>query len=170
MGDRLQRQRNADWNSRSTGLALAMLLLGAPWPSGEAAETATPPASDGVTNAPAVSIPKSVFFIDKEKGRDPFYPRNPRRGGGSVSPTPDPVIKSVDELVDRFVVLRGITGQEGNRVALINNQTFKVGDSTDVRLGAGDQRLNLTLLKILERSVVFKAVGSDREFEKALSE
>lgn len=150
-------------------MALVLLVLGVSWPSGKAAETAALPAPNGVTNAPAVSISKSVFFIDKEKGRDPFYPRNPRRVGPDTT-KPEPGITTVEDRVARFVVLRGITGQEGNRVALINNQTFKVGDSSDVRLGAGDQRLNLTLLKILERSVVFKAAGSDREFEKALSE
>jgi hypothetical protein len=134
----------------------------------QAAEPSPQVQSGSATNTVSVSIPQSVFFVDLEKGRDPFYPKAPRGGGGNTTPVPKPV--SLDDLVERFIVLRGITGQEGNRVALINNQTFKVGDASEVRLGSADQKMKVTLLRILDRAVVFKVEGSDREFEKALSE
>jgi len=66
------------------------------------------------------------------------------------------------------VSLRGVTGQEGDKVALLNNRPCKAGDKVTLRL-SGDLELNVTVLQVREDSVVFTVQGSSKEYEKRLS-
>jgi hypothetical protein len=147
------------------GLWLVGLLIG-PAAGCWGAESAEPETNKEARGEELFNIPKSVFVFDQERGRDPFYPRSTRFR--SREPEPAPTV-SVDGLVERYVRLVGITGTEENRVALINDQTFKEGDAADVRL-TDRQRLRVTVVRVLERSVVIRVEGSQREYEKALAE
>jgi hypothetical protein len=155
------------WSSEVTHRAAATALMVGwmGWGGGQAAERGAEPATGTALEA-RFEIPKSVFVLDREKGRDPFFPKSTR---WSPKETVKPDALPLDVLIERQVRLVGITGPEGNRVALINNQNFKVGDTAEVRL-TDRQRVAVTLLRILERSVAFRVEGSDREYEKALAD
>jgi len=145
-------------------------LAGVPlWMRGAEAEKTEAPAE--APAAATIEIPKAVFVPDQEKGRDPFYPLlgwPGKRIAASTNVVPTTV--TLEEKVERFVIFKGIIGQEGDQLALINNQTFKVGETNDVRIGAGAEKLKVTMLRVSETSVSFKVEGSDKEFEKTLAE
>jgi hypothetical protein len=108
----------------------------------------------------------------KEEGiRDPFFPQSTRswNSTGLDDPSRNPP-STVEERVERYVTLRGITGQAGDKVALLNNQTFKAGDTVSLRLRDGQPPLNVTMQKVLDVSVEFTVEGATKTFEKQLEQ
>ena len=125
-------------------------------------ETATVDATAGF------EIPKSIFLVGAEGGRDPFFPLATDDPGPDPGPVPTP--EDPDTLARKYIVLRGITGPVGNKVALLNNTTFKLGDTNSVRLVTGQRRLDVTVIEIGESSVRFRVKGGSEEHKKNLSE
>ena len=121
----------------------------------------TPP-----TNSPPTLavVPLSVFVTnDLVAGKDPFFPNSVRR---KTSPGPDP---APAPLGPGALHLRGITTDSaGDRIALINNLTFAKGETLEVR--AGDTRLKVTCVEILDKSVRVKIEGEDEQHELVLPE
>jgi len=111
-------------------------------------------------------IPQSIFLVGAEGGRDPFFPMATDQTVTNSVPVPE----DPDTLARKFIVLRGITGPVGNKVALLNNTTFKLGDTNSVRLVTGQSRLNVTVIAIEESSVRFRVEGGSEEHKKTLSE
>jgi hypothetical protein len=72
---------------------------------------------------------KSVFDEKMKGGRDPFFPVSTRRGASST-PTnlPPPVI------IRATLKLKGIVGNKGHRLALINGTAFAEGEEYNVRV------------------------------------
>jgi len=114
-----------------------------------------------------LQIPQSVFVARKEAGvRDPFFPESQRRWD-SEDTEQTPIALPITEKIQQFVFLRGITGQEGDKVALLNNQTFKAGDTVKLKLRDGTL-ITVTVAKILETSVEFTVEGQAETFVKQL--
>lgn len=168
---------------------LVILLAGA-WCSdgllgGEAGSAEVEPKASAVsTNSTAVEaepltfdVPQAVFVFDPndEQAVDPFFPQSSRR---RAKPKKEPEVRlNVDQLADRYVWLRGLTGPAGDQIALLNNQTFKVGDTVKVRLETqegepqqGSDRLEVTLVRVEGQSVVFRVAGGEREHTKQVRE
>ena len=136
--------------------AVATLL-----PSGHAAVTnsttnATTTAAAPIDAAAIVAARKSVFE-DKLQFRDPFFPSSKRRQPAVVtSANPDvPAPKPVVELV-----LKGISKSANRKFALINDQTFEVGEENQVKTPAG--LVKVKCLEILDESAVI-SVGPEGE-------
>ena len=108
---------------------------------------------------------KSVFEdpVDKPGFTDPFFPKTrrfvPAAPTAPALPTeaPKPTTQ-VGELK-----LKGISGNVGNRLALINNQTLAVGETGRVKIAQGV--LNVQVLEIKDRSVVIKIEGEKESKE-----
>jgi hypothetical protein len=143
-------------------------LLGAAEESAEGA-TPAPTSAETIVQDLTRQIPQSVFIDRQEPGiRDPFFPGSTRVWkGGKPDQPPEPL--SMDEKIDELVFLRGITGQEGDKVALLNNQTFKVGDTVKLKLRDGSP-LKVTMVKILETSVAFTVEGQTKTWTKQLED
>jgi hypothetical protein len=102
------------------------------------------------TNAPlqlAVVFTKSSFIDDKKFGRDPFFPKSPRRTVVETN-TPPPEVKVTP--VD-WLKVGGYSVTAGRRLIIINNYTFAEGDSWDLKHEGKTMRVRC--VKITEQAV-----------------
>jgi hypothetical protein len=94
-----------------------------------------------------------VLPMDPQQGRDPFYPT-------SMRPYRVPTVKTnVTDMSS--LVLKGISGPPDGLLAIINNQTFGVGDEGDVAVPGG--RIHIRCLEISTNSAVVEADGERHE-------
>jgi hypothetical protein len=109
------------------------------------------------TNA-TPQVARSVFIqpASPKEGRDPFFP-------GSTRPyvSQAPAISSAATDLSSLV-MQGITGPPGHRLAIINNVTFGVGDDAMVRTPQGG-RIQIHCLEISADSAVIEADGQRHE-------
>lgn len=100
---------------------------------------AAPPAS-----APDLPPPKSVFTLPSkpQEGRDPFFPDSTRPYEEAVAATTSNVPSITDLIVKTILV-----NEHGQAFALINDQTFGVGDEADVVTHAG-RRIHIQCMDI----------------------
>ncbi|MBC8001628.1 MAG: hypothetical protein H7X97_03475 [Opitutaceae bacterium] len=91
------------------------------------------------TNAQAseLGIPKSLFDERLKTGKDPFFPNSTRRSKTEFVPTPEVTTK----VVAPQLVLKGTAGPASKRFALINNQTFAVGETQVVKFPGGQVKV-----------------------------
>jgi hypothetical protein len=109
--------------------------------------------------APEV-VTQSVFVIptNAREGRDPFFPNSTRLFEDTVSKTPP--VGDVSSLV-----LRGISGSPGHRLAIINNHTFAAGDEGEVV--TPHTRIHIRCVEIKDNSVVVESGGQRHELSYA---
>ena len=124
-------------------LALAAALLGLAFASLAAPTQTNAPAGSAPagTNALALLsvIPQSVFVIPltPQEGRDPFFPRSMRLFNDVLVKTNlQPVA-----VVSVELKLNGISGTADNRLAIINNRTFGIGEEGEVMSNVGRVRI-----------------------------
>ena len=134
----------------------AVCVLSLPWANEAGAQAIQSTIKIG-TN----SVPQSVF-VDDEQGRDPFFPNSTRRQFTAVVPEVAPIVGPTS------LVVHGITGQPGNRVALINNRNFVTGEEIRVRVPGGSSLVKCE--EIRESSVIVTIQGGTERFEIHLVE
>jgi hypothetical protein len=150
---------------RAWTLPLAAALLGLTFTT-RAAQT--PPAAPAASTAKATTnaapaeleLPKSDFIIPTtpQEGKDPFFPWSVR-----VYPRAPVVTPSVTNVPPNIVVqldLKGISGAVNRRLAIINNQTFEVGEEGEVAVSAG--RVKVVCKEIKDESVQVLVNGQER--------
>ena len=125
---------------------------------GPATAVARPRPDGGTNTAPAFApIPPSLFVMPTrpQEGRDPFFPHSTRPYGTGVilETNQAPVAAAPVELR-----LKGFSGPTDHRLAIINNQTFAVGEVGEVSTTTG--RLRIRCVKINDDSVVIQ-VGNE---------
>ena len=149
---------------RAWTLPLAAALLGLTFTT-RAAQT--PPAAGdkakATTNAApaALELPKSVFIIPTNyaEGKDPFFPLSTRLN--PPPPTPVTPTNSAPAPVQPVQLdLKGISGALNHRLAIINNQTFGVGEAGEVT--ANSARVRIVCQEIKDDSVVVLVNGQKR--------
>ena len=131
--------------------------------------TNTPPsnasnASPAPAPAPvAAEIPQSVFIVptSERQGRDPFFPRTTRLFASSAPTVSIGVVKTNQPSVAVELVLKGISGSPERPLAIINNQTFAVGEENDVVSGARRMRIRCVEINVAAESVTIQ-VGNER--------
>jgi hypothetical protein len=113
-------------------------------------------ATEAATSPPPV--PQAVFVqpTKPQEGRDPFFPRSTRPYGSSMVVETNQAAVVATPPVD--LRLKGFSGTADHRLAIINNQTFAVGEIAEVT--AGNTRLRILCLKINDDNVVIK-VGNE---------
>lgn len=100
--------------------------------------------------AKVIWAPSSAGSPTRPAAQRPSPKDRPLYGGAPLQPPP----KYTD------LVLKGISGTQKRRFALINNQTFMEGESAAVKFGDG--RLKVQCLEIKEDSVIVE-VGQSKE-------
>jgi Type II secretion system protein B len=97
---------------------------------------------------------RSVFSMpaSPNDGRDPFYPDSSRPYQG-IAPA------HVVEITT--LTVHGFSGTPDNRMVIINNHTFGVGDEGDVLTPGG--RVHVRCIEINPNGVVVEANGQRRE-------
>jgi hypothetical protein len=130
----------------ATGFSAALVMV--------LSAAAAPPAK---TAAPEAA-PRSVFAIPTKpaEGRDPFFPASMRPYESVQAAQPHVVEIS-------SLVLKGISGPPGNRLAIINNRTFAVDDEQDLVTSQG--RIRVRCVEINNTSVVVESAGQRQELK-----
>jgi hypothetical protein len=115
------------------------------------------------------AVPKAAFVDDHAKGRDPFFPTSTRRTpviAKVVAPKP---ALNVANRGAAHLTLRGITGPQHQRMALINNMTFVAGEEGAVRVPGG-LPLRVRVLQVLEKSAIVIVEGENFRRELKLKD
>jgi hypothetical protein len=101
-------------------------------------------------SAPAeLEVPVSTFDVTIQPTKDPFFPlslRQPVPAAATTNATP--------AFSATAFVLKALDGQPGSRLAMINNRTLAVGDSTSLTLPSG--KVNIRVMQIKENSVIIR--------------
>lgn len=108
-------------------------------------------------DAAAIVASRKSVFEDKLQYRDPFFPSSKRRQPVVVSKT-DPNIPPPKPVVE--LVLKGISKSANRKFALINDQTFEVGEENQVKTPNG--LVKVKCVEIREDSAVV-ITGPDGE-------
>lgn len=143
---RVQSRLAGQW---ALGLSASCLLL-----SGLSAGGAQPAALPHVDQ---VASSQSMFIDDPNFGKDPFFPKSDRRKPQTpVQPLPNQAPDNLGTL--NGVVLKGISGLPGKRLALLNNRTVEAGEVTEFR--HNNQTVRVRCVEIREKSVILGVEGS----------
>jgi len=117
------------------------------------------PARAADTNAPSADVasPKSLFVIptSPKEGCDPFFPDSTRPYEEALA------LNSHHRGGILSLALKGLSGTPDQRLAIINNHTFAVGEEGDVITTTG--RVRLRCVEIREKSVVIEVDGQRQE-------
>jgi len=112
----------------------------------------------GAAPAPAslaqpVTIPQSVFESAPPAGKDPFFPNSAR--GPKISKA-EPVVVRIPE-----IGLKGITGTVTKRLCILNNRTFEVGETAEMKVSG--QTVIVKCLEIKNNSAIVTINGLEKE-------
>ena len=98
----------------------------------------------------------SVFVDDPKFGKDPFFPKSTRhipKIVPQIGLLPD--VSPFSQVVGN-VVLKGVSGLPGRRLALLNNRTVQAGETVELKVN--NQTYKLRCVEVREKSVL---VGMD---------
>jgi hypothetical protein len=109
-------------------------------------------ATNSSTNQPAQIQSTFVMPTNPHEGRDPFFPESSR-------PYQSAIATHVAEVTT--LTIKGFSGAGENRMVIINNHTFGVGDEGDVLTPSG--RVHVRCLAINPDGVVIEANSQRRE-------
>jgi hypothetical protein len=134
----------------TSGFSAALILV--------LSAAAAPPAK---TAAPAAA-PRSVFVIpaNPKEGRDPFNP-------ASIRPYEKAQVAQPRMVEISSLVLKGVSGPPDNRLAIINNRTFAIGDEQDLITSQG--RIRIRCVEISNNTVVIESGGQRQELKYTTS-
>jgi len=136
------------------GAALTLAALAALPASGA---TAAEGSGHSTTNANVIQVPKSDFKVPNTvaEGRDPFFPHTSRvKTRVTPQPTPTPTPAPVT------LALKGVSGTEAKRYALINDKTFEAGEEREIQVGTN--RVRVRCIEIREDAVLIEANGTQQ--------
>lgn len=141
-------------NTATLTAVFATILLVTP--SGASAATKPVPAPPG--DLPPAQ--KSVFTIDPETGRDPFFPKSTRLKQQVVIYTNDVAVAPPS--FPNEIRCQGFSGTPDRRFALVSNKTVEKGEEFDLTLRTG-QRVRVRCVDVKETTVTLEINGVTRE-------
>jgi hypothetical protein len=108
------------------------------------------------------NISRSVFVIPKDstEGRDPFFPNTTRSLSGGKSVVEATATATAAAPITSLI-LNGLSGAPGHRLAMINGRTFAQGETSEVPVGSGF--VKVLCVEIKERTVLVEAGGTRQE-------
>lgn len=135
-------------NSAMAAWLATAFVAGLPAAAAPAAAPVAPPVAHP---AAPETVSRSVFVVptNSREGRDPFFPDSTRL----FDDTPTSTVPEVGNLSS--LILKGISGPPGHRLAIINNHTFGPGDEGDVTTSHG--RIHIRCLEIKADQVVVES-------------
>jgi hypothetical protein len=118
------------------------------------------PTLDGPQYLADFVLVKSEFVDDPRFGKDPFYPTSQRRFGPRYTPTQ--VIQPDAPVTE--LALKGISGSRNQPLAIINNRTFAVGETADMKIN--NQILKVRCIEINDKAVKITINGVPKELPR----
>jgi hypothetical protein len=94
----------------------------------------------------------SEFRDDPKFGKDPFFPNTGRRQVINEVQTEAFKLPEIDK-----IKLGGISGSQENRLAILNNRTFGIGEEAEIKVDGRSVRIRL--IEIRTRSVMISFNG-----------
>jgi len=102
------------------------------------------------------NAPKSTFINELGFGKDPFFPESSRiQPPAAVDPNP------TRPNVPEFISCKGISINQGKKLAIINNYTVAEGEEFTLRYA--NQITKVKLIEIKDRLVVVEVNGVSKE-------
>ena len=112
--------------------------------------------SNALPKLDEVASVKSEFIDNSNFGKDPFFPQSTRRGlPTNTNVVVEPTVQNSN------LSLKGISGLQNRRLAIINNRTFEAGEEADVKVG--NQVIKVRCVEIREKSAVVSINGLTKE-------
>ena len=114
--------------------------------------------ANGRSPVDEVASAKSVFIDNPQFGKDPFFPKTARRAVTvdlASTHTVEPLMQVAG------LLLKGISGGAGKRLAIINNRTFEVGEEGSLRVA--NQIFKIRCVEIRDKSVIVSVNGQTKE-------
>lgn len=107
----------------------------------------------------AVEIPRSEFKLPatSAEGKDPFFPRSQRIYASMPVPVPTVTTNRPPPVLD--LLLSGLSGTTEKPFAIINNQTFAIGEERQMMLGGQAVRVVCLEINTQARTAVVQANG-----------
>lgn len=152
---------NAHRRNSSVMAAFALCLglgsLHSTSPALAAAGTPKSPATNA--NPSAVERSKSAFIVpsNPSEGRDPFFPLSRRL----VVEVAAPDNGEKPKVTPVTLALKGVSGTESKRFALINDKTFAADEESEITIGTNKVRVHC--IEIREDSVTVEVNGNRQE-------
>jgi hypothetical protein len=143
-------------------LLVAALAL-APW---GARAAANPAAGKPAAPAQEAPPPRSVFVIDPQVGRDPFFPRSTGRLGRIPVKTNEVVATTQSQFPEEIRV-QGTSNQRDKRLAIVNGKTVEKGEKFDLHIRG--LRVSVHCLDITEKTVILEINGITKELPLPVS-
>jgi hypothetical protein len=130
--------------------------------AGKQAKTDTAPAAVEAASV-LVEIPRSEFKMPAApgEGKDPFYPNSIRVYGTPPSLAPDVTTNRPPPVMD--LLLSGVSGTAEKPFAIINNQTFAIGEERQMTLSGQSVRVVCLEINPQAQTAVVQANGVRRE-------
>ena len=119
---------------------------------GKAGQAPQPKKAEAESEKKQAVVERKSIFEDPTRApyTDPFFPQSARIRPVPVEGTPAPrSTASIDQ-----IILKGVSGTDGKRFALINRRTFAAGESGTVQTPRGP--VNIEVLEVKERSAIIK--------------
>lgn len=135
-------------------ISICCLLLAASAGLAVAQKKETTPQAPAANDKGATNVVRKSVFEEPSRPpyTDPFYPeskRMPYRAEPVVGTSNQPQVASIDQ-----IILKGVSGTDGKRYALINRRTFAAGEAGTVQTPRGP--VNIEVLEVKERSAIIK--------------
>ncbi len=110
--------------------------------------------------------PRSVFVIDPQVGRDPFFPRSTRSPGRIPVKTNEPVATISSQFPDE-IRCQGFSNQRDKRLAIVNGKTVEKGEKFELHIRG--LRVSVRCLDMTEKTVLLEANGITKELSLPVS-
>jgi hypothetical protein len=103
--------------------------------------------------------PRSVFVIDPQVGRDPFFPKSTRQGRITVR-TNEVVTVAPSQFPDE-IRCQGFSNQREKRLAIVNGKTVEKGEKIELNIRGG--RVTVRCVDMTEKTVLLEVNGITKE-------
>jgi hypothetical protein len=120
------------------------------------AHAAGKPAAPAQEAAP----PRSVFVIDPQVGRDPFFPRSTRSPGRIPIKTNEPVA-TISSQFPVEIRVQGFSNKRDQIIVIVNGKSITKGEKIELNLRG--QRVHVRCLDVTEKTILLEANGITKE-------
>lgn len=156
---------------KTAPLYLALLVAALALAPGGARAAGKPAASKPAASKPAEPAqeappPRSVFVIDPQVGRDPFFPRSTGRLGRISVKTNDPVATVSSQFPDE-IRCQGFSNQRDKIIVIVNGKSITKGEK--IELNVRGLRVHVRCVDVTEKTILLEANGITKELPLPVS-
>jgi len=115
--------------------------------------------------APEAPPPRSVFVIDPQAGKDPFFPKSIRPFGRIPVRTNEVAVTSSQFPDD--IRVQGFSNQRDKLIVILNGKSIAKGEKIELHIRG--QRVQVRCVDLTEKAIVLEANGFTKELPLPVS-